>query len=169
MRDAEYTLDGLTEFLRASGIDHFSGREVCPVGKKAKGTGPALILAPRVLWQNILPTLRVLEEARSHFGKPIMILSGYRDPAYNRAIGGETASLHMSFNAIDSVVQGVDVRDFAHYLNTRPDAARLGIGLYVKSGFVHCDTRGRIGRPAPARWDYETDSRWWEPPRKPAA
>lgn len=157
-----HTLETLNAFLKAAGIEHFTAREVCPVGKKANGDGPALHLAPRQIWDNIIPTLKVLDELREHFGRPVAILSGYRDPAYNRAVGGAKNSVHVAFNASDITVAGVKPIEVAKYLDMRKDASRMGIGLYAKSNFVHVDTRGRIGRSAPARWDYQTSVRWWE-------
>jgi hypothetical protein len=147
----------LQAFLRGSGIKHFSAREICPVGRKA---GPVTLkLAPPTIWGNILPTLRVLEELRGHFGKPVVVLSGYRSPAYNEAVHGERASLHLSFNAIDFRCGMVTPLVLATWLDAHPDAAKFGIGLY--GSFVHLDTRGMLGRPAPARW--AGDGRiWWE-------
>jgi uncharacterized protein YcbK (DUF882 family) len=37
----------------------------------------------------------MLEEIRTHFDRPIHILSGYRCPAHNKAVGGAPDSQHM--------------------------------------------------------------------------
>lgn len=163
-----YDLHDLDAYLRGEGITRFAAQEICPVGKEVGDTGIVLQLAPHILWPNIIPTLRVLQDAREHFGKPIIVLSGYRDPDYNRAVGGEQNSLHMSFNAVDIRIKDVDPLVYALWLNKHKDAKYLGIGLYRKSSFVHTDARGYIKRPAPARWDYETNSTWWVPPKRAA-
>ena len=43
----------------------------------------------------------VLELLREWYGKPIVISSGYRCPALNRAVGGATTSQHMKGEACD--------------------------------------------------------------------
>lgn len=43
----------------------------------------------------------VLEPLREWYGKPIVISSGYRCPALNRAVGGATTSQHMKGEAAD--------------------------------------------------------------------
>lgn len=148
--------DRLDAYLAGAGIRHFSAREIAQVGRVA---GAARLQEPHSrLWPNILPTLRVLEWLRAELGgKPIQVHSGYRDHEYNRAIGGEAASLHLSFNAIDFSASGHEPREVAQMLAVHPDAKRLGIGLY--SRFVHLDSRGHIGRLAPARWPRKD----WEP------
>jgi hypothetical protein len=57
----------------------------------------------QLLW-NILPTIRVLQELRSKYDKPIFINSSYRSPAYNKLVRGKKKSLHLDFNAIDFTV-----------------------------------------------------------------
>lgn len=58
-------------------------------------------LPPADLWPNILPTLRMADAIRDLYGAPIRILSTYRSPAYNKAIGGAGQSYHTRFMAID--------------------------------------------------------------------
>jgi zinc D-Ala-D-Ala carboxypeptidase len=52
----------------------------------------------------------LLEPIRVHFGKPVIIHSGYRCPGLNGAIGGSKSSQHMTFQAADFHVNGVDLR-----------------------------------------------------------
>ena len=54
----------------------------------------------------LLPNLRtlcveVLEPLRAYAGKPIVISSGYRCPALNRAVGGASQSQHLRGEAAD--------------------------------------------------------------------
>ncbi|MBR1792100.1 MAG: peptidase M15 [Bacteroidales bacterium] len=43
----------------------------------------------------------VLDPARSRFGRPVMVTSGYRSPALNRAVGGAANSQHSKGEAAD--------------------------------------------------------------------
>ena len=43
----------------------------------------------------------VLDPLREWYGKPIVVNSGYRCPALNKAVGGATTSQHMSGQAAD--------------------------------------------------------------------
>lgn len=46
-------------------------------------------------------TAQLLEEVRALLGKPILVSSGYRSPAVNRAVGGAVNSAHMLGCAAD--------------------------------------------------------------------
>jgi uncharacterized protein YcbK (DUF882 family) len=45
--------------------------------------------------------LERLEDLREALGRPIIVTSGYRCPAHNRAVGGAARSLHMAGRAAD--------------------------------------------------------------------
>ncbi|MFQ6615072.1 MAG: D-Ala-D-Ala carboxypeptidase family metallohydrolase [Fidelibacterota bacterium] len=60
--------------------------------------------------QNITALCKVvLEEVRKHFGKPVLITSGYRSPELNRAVGGSQYSQHVKGEAADFVVKDITV------------------------------------------------------------
>lgn len=53
----------------------------------------------------------LLDPIREHFGRPLIVHSGYRCPALNAAIGGSPTSQHMAFEAADFHVNGADLDD----------------------------------------------------------
>lgn len=154
-------LPRLQAFLDAAGVRHFRAFEICDVGRGrplADGRVAQLKPAPPDLWGNVLPTLRVLEWLRGELGgRPIHVASGYRDPAYNWAVGGRTYSLHVAMNAVDFFVDDEEPVALARRLDAHPEARRFGIGVY--DSFVHLDTRGALGHRAPVRWG--GPARWW--------
>lgn len=66
-------------------------------------------LPPKRIWDNIIPTILVLDELRDHLDSPITISSCYRREAYNKGIPGSSSkSQHQAFTAID-----FHVRDYS--------------------------------------------------------
>ena len=56
--------------------------------------------------KELLPNVRalvdkVLDPLREAYGKPILVTSGYRCPALNKAVGGSATSQHISGQAAD--------------------------------------------------------------------
>ena len=92
----------------------------------------------------------VLQCIREHFGKPVVITSGYRTAAHNAVVGGAKSSQHLLGRAADIRVPGVSVEDVAAYAESlMPDWG--GVGRYpVKAGratgWVHVDTRANKSR-----------------------
>ena len=80
--------------------EHFTVEEF-----ERSSTADRLDIANRVP-AALLPNLRtlcevVLEPLRAYAGKPIVISSGYRCPALNRAVGGASQSQHLRGEAAD--------------------------------------------------------------------
>ena len=92
-------------------------------------------------WNNILPTLRIVDELRNHFGKPVVLLSSFRNAEYNRKCGGVVDSQHRYFRALDIAMVGVTPKQIYDVLIKWRRAGRFtgGVGLYPT--FVHIDTR----------------------------
>jgi uncharacterized protein YcbK (DUF882 family) len=84
-----------------------------------------------------LEHLRMLKSDR-----PLTILSAYRDPSRNRAVGGATRSLHLEGAAAD-IPKG--------YARTADAEAAGFVGIGSRDGWaVHVDVRDG----PPARWTY---------------
>jgi uncharacterized protein YcbK (DUF882 family) len=89
-----------------------------------------------------------LEALRRIVARPLFILSGYRCPAHNAAIGSTPTSQHVQGRAADlQPPPGWSPRALHEAAEKVPAFARGGIGLYA--GFVHVDVRPN----GPARWN----------------
>ena len=60
----------------------------------------------------------LLQKIRDHFGRPVVITSGYRTAADNRSVGGAAYSQHLYGRAADIRVQGIPVEQLAAYAET---------------------------------------------------
>jgi uncharacterized protein YcbK (DUF882 family) len=100
---------------------------------------------PKRIWKNSVPALRIVDELRDSFGKPCRILSSYRSPDYNKAVGGASSSQHLEFTALDIAFDGISPQRVYDRLLEWAKAGKFtgGLGIYPTSGFVHIDTRGR--------------------------
>lgn len=101
-------------------------------------------LPPKELWENIAQIAIAADTARGQFGAPIRILSGYRSPAYNKAIRGAKHSRHLQFDALDLAPMNGKISHLHAILKRlRKEGAFCGgIGRY--STFIHIDNRGHI-------------------------
>ncbi|MBY3207047.1 YcbK family protein [Rhizobium laguerreae] len=82
--------------------------------------------------------LKVIKMVESHFGRPVIVTSGYRDEEHNRLVGGADESMHKSCEAADIQIDGVTKWDIATYIRSLPD--RGGVGTYCHTDSVHLDT-----------------------------
>ena len=95
----------------------------------------------------------LLQKIRDHFGRPVVITSGYRTAAHNAAVGGSKSSQHLLGRAADFWVEDTPVASVAAYAETLLPG-RGGIGRYPKdashpkrrTGWVHIDTRADKSR-----------------------
>ena len=82
----------------------------------------------------------VLQPLRDKFG-PIIVTSGYRSPAVNKAIGGSTTSDHCKGQAADIEVLNMDNKALAEYIRDNMKFTQLILEFYRKgvadSGWVH--------------------------------
>ena len=112
--------------------EHFRFREF-----RSKGDG----------WIKVDSALvRGLERYRSLLGKPVTIVSGYRDPAHNAAVGGASSSQHLFGNA-------ADIPPALPLARVRDLRAFSGIGVDARTGLSATSTSVTAGRTRPAgRW-----------------
>lgn len=91
----------------------------------------------------------LLEEIRQHFNRPITIVSGYRTPSYNRAIGGASQSQHVLGTAADITISTINPLLICRAAETLLGNSG-GIGHYVDR-FTHVDVRNNRSRWAQDR------------------
>ena len=85
-----------------------------------------------------------MKKIRAHFGKPLVIESAYRSPAYNAALRKRSKrvaknSMHIRCAAIDFRISGVPIKTIARYAATLPEVG--GIGTYRT--WLHLDSGRR--------------------------
>ncbi|GAB4356969.1 MAG: YcbK family protein [Oricola sp.] len=81
--------------------------------------------------------VRVLKQIEHHYGREVIVTSGYRSPARNKKARGAENSLHMYCSAADIQVEGVGKWELASYLRSMP--GRGGVGTYCYTNSVHID------------------------------
>ena len=100
---------------------------------------------------NASELLQNLQIIRDHFQLPIVIISGYRSPERNAAVGGADKSQHLEAKAADIKIAGVPTEEIYNRIDKLISQGKIkqgGLGKYIKSGFVHYDVRG-----TKARWE----------------
>lgn len=81
----------------------------------------------------------VLEDVRNHFGKPVIVNSGYRTVAYNAKLKDSApGSQHTLGKAADIKISGIEPAVIYNYLCSKYPS-KFGIGIY--NTFVHVDVR----------------------------
>lgn len=80
--------------------------------------------------------VRMLKQIERHFGKRMIVTSGYRSPSYNKKVSGAKKSQHMYCAAVDVQIPGVDKWELARYARSMP--GRGGVGTYCHRS-VHID------------------------------
>ena len=100
-----------------------------------KPADPSVITNLQVLCE------KVLQPVRDHFGKPVVINSGYRSPKLNKAIGGSNKSQHTKGEAADIEIPGLSNKELAEYIEDNLPFDQLILVFYngvdPNSGWVH--------------------------------
>ena len=87
--------------------------------------------------------VRMLEDIRLHFGRPIIVTSWNRCIEYNKAIGGAENSWHTKGGrAVDFYINHIHPQDIYEYIDIHHPIC--GLGLY--NDWVHLDSRGTKAR-----------------------
>lgn len=144
-------ISGLVEsanvLLRRKKVRYFRAAEILTMGAgHSDPNSPGFLLnelPPAEMLDPLTDAAALADEVRAAYGSPLIVLSGFRSQAYNRAIGGAIYSYHKLGMALDLAPLGAvayGLHDVAH----RVVGSRGGVGLY-KWG-VHIDVRGRKAR-----------------------
>ena len=96
----------------------------------------------------------ILTKIRKHYNQPVIINSGYRCEAHNKAVGGSANSQHFKGSAVDFIVKNTPTESVWEYVLEKWGDSPLGLAIKrnknnIYAGFVHIDTRGKK-----ARWEY---------------
>lgn len=96
----------------------------------------------------------ILTKIRKHYNQPVIINSGYRCEAHNKAVGGSANSQHFKGSAVDFIVKNTPTESVWEYVLEKWGNEPLGLAIKrnkgnIYAGFVHIDTRGKK-----ARWEY---------------
>jgi hypothetical protein len=94
-----------------------------------------------------------MERCRIRFGnKPVVISSGYRPPAINKAVNGASSSEHLysspGVGAVDFYIKGESIKAVQDWCDANWP---YSLGYGAPKGFVHLGIRA--GKPR-VRWDY---------------
>jgi uncharacterized protein YcbK (DUF882 family) len=133
--------ESFTSWFSRQGFNNFTASELLSYFTRTRN-GVRNSPPPRKLWHNILPPLRIVDSLRDEINKPIIILSSYRSPSYNKAIGGAAASYHMQFCALDIASSDISPSKIHSILYKWRKEKRFSGGLGLYENFVHIDTRG---------------------------
>jgi hypothetical protein len=99
----------------------------------------------------------VLEKIRIHFGRPLNVNSGYRGPALNKAIGGAKNSQHMTGQAADIEIAGMDNKILFCWIKDNMEFDQLILEYYKEgipdSGWVHVSWNSQGNRKQVLRID----------------
>jgi len=115
---------------------HFTRKELdCKCGCKT----------PWLIRRRLRKLSRRLETLRKRLGHGIGILSGYRCPAHNAAVGGAKLSQHLYGRAADLQVPKGQQSVYVVAASTIKAFRDGGIGVYPNGG-VHVDMRGYRAR-----------------------
>ncbi len=97
-------------FIGGLGLRHFTATEILRPTYNSNN-GVANSRPPQRLWDNIVPTIVVLDRIRREAGVPITLNSTYRSRAYNSTLpGAASRSQHLDFRAIDFASAGMTPR-----------------------------------------------------------
>lgn len=82
---------------------------------------------------------RVLQPIRDHFKLPVVVTSGYRSKAINRAIGSKDTSQHILGQAADFTIPSIDNYTLATWIEKNLNYDQLILEFYFggNTGWIH--------------------------------
>ena len=85
--------------------------------------------------------VKLMHKVEKHYGKKLIVTSGYRSKSYNRRVHGVKNSQHIVCKAADVRVPGVGKQALAKYARSLQGIG--GVGVYCRSSYVHLDVGRR--------------------------
>ena len=83
----------------------------------------------------------ILEKVRAHYGRPVIVNSFFRSPRLNAEIGSKPGSQHVTGEAVDFEVPGIDNADVAKWVRDNLTFDQCILEFYTPgkpdSGWVH--------------------------------
>jgi uncharacterized protein YcbK (DUF882 family) len=126
--------------LDAHGVKFFSARELLTFGASHHAGPVQNSLPPVNLLPNLLSIAIIANMLRTRFGHPIRVLSAYRSPRYNDAIGGAANSMHLQARALDLAPSDpTKIRQWIEFLEKEHVLRTWDGGLGVYRSFCHID------------------------------
>lgn len=96
---------------------YFTVEEMCRSMTAARmGRNVEPPLPPAVMMSLQTLVANVLDPLREALDRPLTVLSGYRPPWLNKAVGGATNSQHVLGEAADIVVHGMSVKQLGEFI-----------------------------------------------------
>jgi uncharacterized protein YcbK (DUF882 family) len=92
--------------------------------------------ARRVIGCEPRQLVEAVKKVAQHFGRPAVVVSGYRSRAHNRRVGGAKNSYHMRCMAMDFFVQSISPWALVTYARRNWNG---GVGIYRGRSFIHMD------------------------------
>ena len=129
---------------------HFSFEELTDSKKY-----PYLVAQNRIDAQGFMKQLKyiasTLEEIRALLGVPMVVSSGFRNNALNKAVGGSATSGHTKGLCADFIPFGLDISDaFAMIQNSRDKCPSLKKCIYESingAKWLHIETKTEASQP----------------------
>jgi zinc D-Ala-D-Ala carboxypeptidase len=123
-----------------------------PLAMFASGSGPGYrglrqdwgtyVSHDRVNAFCLSPKLRLaIWDFEGHFGRKVVMSSGFRDLHYNASVGGAESSFHTRCMAADFHIPGVSKQDLIRFAMQNGYVG--GLGCYPGRSFIHVDVRDR--------------------------
>ena len=101
---------------------------------------------PEDLVPNATLVAEHLDIAREHFGRPVRVLSCYRSPAVNAAVGGSRTSAHRFAMAADVEIDGVSVLELCKWCAENISDFDQIIYEFGEDGWMHIGFRHHAPR-----------------------